>query len=102
MKEPNRSLPVRVDLRLTVSERDYLTSEAAKRGMSRQDMLRKLVLTPEGMTCALPDYKPKVISRGRVGIERAIDAVARQYREIPRHRLEPLVHAVISALTAQP
>ena len=50
MTESNRSLPVRVDLRLTVEERNYLTSEADKRGMSRQDMLRQLVLTPEGQS----------------------------------------------------
>ena len=43
MTEPTRALPVRVDLRLTVEERNYLTSEAEKRGMSRQDMLRQLV-----------------------------------------------------------
>ena len=101
MPEATRSLPVRVDLRLTEEERDYLTSEADKRGMSRQDMLRQLVLTPEGQSNSLPAYKPVVVSKGRDAIDRAIDAVTRQYHCIPRHQLEPIVCTVICALTAE-
>ena len=101
MTEPTRSLPVRVDLRLTEAERDYLTSEADKRGMSRQDMLRQLVLTPEGHSSSLPAYRPVVVSQGRDAIDRAIDAVTRQYHCIPRHQLEPIVCTVICALTAE-
>jgi hypothetical protein len=101
MTQPTRSLPVRVDLRLTEAERDYLTSEAQKRGISRQDMLRQLVLTPEGQASSLPSYKPVVVSQGRDAIDRAIDAVTRQYHCIPRHQLEPIVCTVICALTAE-
>lgn len=101
MTESTRSLPVRVDLRLTEAERDYLTSEAQKRGMSRQGMLRQLVLTPEGHSSSLPAYKPVVVSQGRDAIDRAIDAVTRQYHCIPRHQLEPIVCTVICALTAE-
>lgn len=101
MTESTRSLPVRVDLRLTEAERDYLTSEAAKRLMSRQDLLRQLVLTPEGQSSSLPAYRPVVVSQGRDAIDRAIDAVTRQYHCIPRHQLEPIVCTVICALTAE-
>lgn len=101
MTEPTRTLPVRVDLRLTVEERNYLTSEAEKRGMSRQDMLRQLVLTPEGQSSQLPGYKPVVVSKGRDAIDRAIDAVTRQYHCIPRHQLEPIVCTVICALNSE-
>ena len=101
MTQPTRSLPVRVDLRLTEAERDYLTSEAQKRGISRQDMLRQLVLPPEGQASSLPSYKPVVVSQGRDAIDRAIDAVTRQYHCIPRHQLEPIVCTVICALTAE-
>lgn len=100
MTEPTRTLPVRVDLRLTAAERDYLTSEAEKRGMSRQDMLRQLVLTPEGQRSPLPGYKPVVVSKGRDAIDRAISAVSRQYNGIPRHQLEPIICTVICALAA--
>ena len=34
MPEATRSLPVRVDVRMTESEREYLTQEAIKRDMS--------------------------------------------------------------------
>ena len=86
---------------MTEAERDYLTSEAQKRGISRQDMLRQLVLTPEGQASSLPSYKPVVVSQGRDAIDRAIDAVTRQYHCIPRHQLEPIVCTVICALTAE-
>ena len=101
MPESNQSLPVRVNLRLTEEERNYLTSEAEKRGMSRQDMLRQLVLTPEGQASSLPAYKPVVVSQGRDAIDRAISAVSRQYNGIPRHQLEPIICTVICALTAE-
>ena len=101
MPEATRSLPVRIDLRLTAEERDYLTNEAEKRGMSRQEMLRQLVLTPEGQSSPLLGYKPVVVSKGRDAIDRAISAVSRQYNGIPRHQLEPIICTVICALTAE-
>jgi len=58
MPDCNRALPIRVDLRLTEEERQYLNKEALDRGVSRQELLRKLVLTPEGQTAEIPAYKP--------------------------------------------
>ena len=101
MSEAPRSLPVRVDLRLTEAERDYLTSEAEKRGMSRQDMLRQLVLTPEGHSSSLPAYKPVVVSQGRSSIDRAMAAVLRQYSCVPASKLEGIICTVICALAAE-
>ncbi len=101
MPESNRSLPVRVDLRLTEGERNYLTSEAEKRGMSRQDMLRQLVLTPEGQSSSLPAYKPVVVSQGRDAIDRAMTAVMRQYSCVPASKLEGIICTVICALAAE-
>jgi hypothetical protein len=101
MTESTRSLPVRVDLRLTEAERDYLTSEAQKRGISRQDMLRQLVLTPKGHSSSLPAYKPVVVSQGRDAIDRAMTAVMRQYSCVPASKLEGIICTVICALTAE-
>ena len=101
MTESTRSLPVRVDLRLTAEERDYLTSEAEKRGISRQDMLRQLVLTPEGQASSLPAYKPVVVSQGRDSIDRAMTAVMRQYSCVPASKLEGIICTVICALAAE-
>ena len=99
MPTPNRKFPVRVDLRLTEAERDYLNDEAIKRGMSRQEMLRELVLTPYGQVAQLPEYKPSVVSRGREAIDRAMVAVTRQYNCVPSSKLEGLICTVICALS---
>ena len=99
MPDCNRALPIRVDLRLTEEERQYLNKEALDRGVSRQELLRKLVLTPEGQTAEIPAYKPVVVSRGRKAIDKAISAVQRQYHCIPRHQLEPIGATVICALS---
>jgi hypothetical protein len=101
MPDCNRTLPVRIDLRLTEDERQYLNDEAETRGISRQDLLRRLVLAPAGETADLPACKPVVVSHGRRSIDRAMAAVARQYNCIPSHQLEPLVCTVICALTEQ-
>ena len=101
MPDCNRSLPIRVDLRLTEEERNYLNEEADTRGISRQDLLRRLVLAPKSQTADLPAYKPVVVSRGRRSIDRAMTAVARQYNCIPSHQLEPLVCTIICALTEE-
>lgn len=101
MPDCNRSLPIRVDLRLTEEERQYLNDEAATRGISRQDLLRRLVLAPNGQTADLPAYKPVVMSRGRDAIDRAVTALLRQYNCIPASKIEPIVCTVICALAAE-
>ena len=58
MSESNRPYPVRVDVRLTEEEREYLTQEAIKRDMSRQDMMRKLLLSDIDAVDPVKDYKP--------------------------------------------
>ena len=98
MPDCNRQFPVRVDVRLTEAERDYLTEEAVKRGMSRQDMLRRLLLAEMDSVAPVREYKPVVLSNGREAIDRAITAVTRQYNCIPRHQLEPVVCTVIAAV----
>ena len=101
MPDSNRALPIRVDLRLTADERQYLNDEAAKRGISRQDYLRRLVLAPEGVTADLPEYRPVVMSRGRDAIDRAVTALLRQYNCIPASKIEPIVCTVICALASE-
>jgi hypothetical protein len=101
MPEAPRTLPVRVDVRMTEPEREYLTQEAIKRDMSRQDLMRKLLLSELDSVGPVKDYKPVAVSQGRDSIDRAIDAVTRQYHCIPRHQLEPIVCTVICALTAE-
>ena len=78
MSESNRRYPVRVDVRLTEEERDYLSQEAIKRDMSRQDMMRKLLLSDIDAVDPVKDYKPVVMSNGRDAIDRAMTAVMRQ------------------------
>ena len=101
MADCNRQFPVRVDVRLTVAERDYLTEEAIKRGMSRQDMLRKLLLADIDTVPAVKEYKPVELSRGRKAIDRAMTAVSRQYSCVPASKLEPVVCTVIAAVAEE-
>jgi hypothetical protein len=88
MPETVRSLPVRVDVRMTEPEREFLTQEAIRRDMSRQDLMRKL-------------YKPVVVSQGRDSIDRAMAAVLRQYSCVPASKLEGIICTVICALAAE-
>ena len=101
MPEATRSLPVRVDVRLTESEREYLTQEAIKRDMSRQDLMRKLLLSELDSVEPVKDYKPVVISRGRDAIDRAMTAVLRQYNCVPASKCEAVVCAVIAAVAEE-
>ncbi len=101
MPEATRSLPVRVDVRLTEPEREYLTQEAIKRDMSRQDLMRKLLLSELDSVEPVKDYKPVVISRGRDAIDRAMTAVLRQYNCVPASKCEAVVCAVIAAVAEE-
>tara|TARA_Y100000015_G_C2316498_1_gene54588 strand:- start:134 stop:442 length:309 start_codon:yes stop_codon:yes gene_type:complete len=100
MSESNRRYPVRVDVRLTEEERDYLSQEAVKRDMSRQDMMRKLLLSDIDAVAPVKDYKPVVVSQGRDSINRAMTAVMRQYSCVPASKLEGIICTVICALAA--
>lgn len=101
MSESNRRYPVRVDVRLTEEERDYLSQEAIKRDMSRQDMMRKLLLSDIDAVDPVKDYKPVVMSNGRDAIDRAMTAVMRQYNCVPASKLERIICTVICALAAE-
>ena len=101
MSESNRRYPVRVDVRLTEAERDYLSQEAVKRDMSRQDMMRKLLLSDIDAVDPVKDYKPVVVSNGRDAIDRAMTAVMRQYSCVPASKLEGIISTVICALAAE-
>ena len=101
MPEANRALPVRVDVRLTEEEREYLTQEALKRDMSRQDMMRKLLLSEMDSVAPVRDYKPVVLSDGRDSIDRAMATVVRQYSCVPVSKLEGIICTVICALAAE-
>ena len=100
MSESNRRYPVRVDVRLTEEEREYLTQEAIKRDMSRQDMMRKLLLSDIDAIEPVKDYKPVAVSNGRDAIDRAMTAVMRQYSCVPASKLEGIICTVICALAA--
>ena len=101
MSESNRRYPVRVDVRLTEAERDYLSQEAIKRDMSRQDLMRKLLLSNIDSVEPVKDYKPVVVSNGRDAIDRAMTAVMRQYNCVPASKLEGIICTVICALAAE-
>ena len=101
MSESNRRYPVRVDVRLTEAEREYLSQEAVKRDMSRQDLMRKLLLSGIDSVEPVKDYKPVVISRGRDAIDRAMTALLRQYNCVPASKLEGIICTVICALAAE-
>ena len=100
MSESNRRYPVRVDVRLTEAEREYLSQEAVKRDMSRQDMMRKLLLSDIDAVDPVKDYKPVAVSNGRDAIDRAMTAVMRQYSCVPASKLEGIICTVICALAA--
>ena len=101
MPEATRSLPVRVDLRLTAEERDYLTSEAEKRGISRQDMLGQLVLTlkakPAHCLLTSPSLSPKAVTRSTAPSMRRHSSISLH----PTASARPIVCTVICALTAE-
>ena len=101
MSESNRRYPVRVDVRLTEAEREYLSQEAVKRDMSRQDLMRKLLLSDIDSVEPVRDYKPVVISRGRDAIDRAMTALLRQYNCVPASKCEAVVCAVIAAVAEE-
>ena len=101
MTESNRPYPVRVDVRLTEAEREYLTQEAIKRDMSRQDMMRKLLLSDIDAVDPVKEYKPVAVSNGRDAIDRAMTAVMRQYSCVPASKLEGIICTVICALAAE-
>ena len=101
MSESNRRYPVRVDVRLTEAERDYLSQEAVKRDMSRQDLMRKLLLSDIDSVEPVKGYKPVVISRGRDAIDRAMTALLRQYNCVPALKCEAVVCAVIAAVAEE-
>tara|TARA_Y100000004_G_C8828274_1_gene375001 strand:+ start:365 stop:634 length:270 start_codon:yes stop_codon:yes gene_type:complete len=83
----------RIEFNATPEERKRLDIEAAAHGMSRQELIRERVLL------RTPDTPKFRTDKG--AIDRAIDAVTRQYHCIPRHQLEPIVCTVICALTAE-
>ena len=99
MTESQRSLRVRVDLRLTEDERNRLTEEAKQRGMSRQDLLRQRVLSQDDQPVNLPRKRPRFRQDGRETIDKAIKAAQRVNPGLPLQRLEPIVCSVICALT---
>ena len=101
MSESNRRYPVRVDVRLTEAEREYLSQEAVKRDMSRQDLMRKLLLSGIDSVEPVNDYKPVAVSNGRDAIDRAMTAVMRQYNCVPASKLEGIICTVICALAAE-
>lgn len=101
MTKPNRSLPVRVDLRLSPEERDRLTVEAKERGIARQELIRSRVLATDDAPAVLPRKKPLFRHSGRETIDRAIHAVQRVYPGMPTQRLEPIVCSVICAIAAE-
>ena len=101
MSESDRPYSVRVDVRLTEAEREYLTQEAIKRDMSRQDLMRKLLLSELDSVEPVKDYKPVVVSRGRDAIDRAMTAVMRQYSCVPASKLEGIICTVVCALAAE-
>jgi len=100
MSESGRKFPIRVDVRLTVEERDALNAEAMQRGIPRQELLRARVLSEANQPAPVPPIKPVHYSKGRDVIDRAMDAVNRRY-DIPHAQLEPLICTVICALNAK-
>ena len=82
----------RIEFDATPEERNKLNMEAAAHGMSRKELIRERVLYP---------HRVASLGNGRDSIDRAITAVNRQYRGIPRHQLEPIICTVICALAAE-
>lgn len=79
------------EIRFSVSEqeRSRLDFEATAHRCSRAELIRKRVFCVD-----LPND-------GRKSIDRAIEAVSRQYHGIPKHQLEPIVCTIICALAAE-
>ena len=100
MSESGRKFPIRVDVRLTVEERDALSQEAIQRGITRQELLRARVLSEANQPAPVPPIKPVHYSKGRDSIDRAIYAVNRRYNVNSRD-LEGIVCTVICALNAK-
>tara|TARA_R110002020_G_scaffold61953_4_gene166350 strand:+ start:73 stop:378 length:306 start_codon:yes stop_codon:yes gene_type:complete len=100
MPDCNRAYPCRIDVRLTEDERESLTQEALKRGISRQELLRARVLSEANQPAPVPEIRPVHYSKGRGSIDRAIAAVNRRY-SIPSKQLEPLICTVICALNSK-
>ena len=100
MPDCNRTYPIRVDVRLTESERDALNVEAMQRGIPRQELLRARVLSEANQPAPVPEIKPVHYSKGRDVIDAAMAAVNRRY-DIPHAQLEPLICTVICALNAK-
>lgn len=100
MSESGRKFPIRVDVRLTVEERDALNAEAMQRGIPRQELLRARVLSEANQPAPVPEIKPVHYSKGRDVIDAAMAAVNRRY-DIPHAQLEPLICTVICALNAK-
>ena len=93
----SRTYPVRIDVRVTEQERDFLTTQAIQRGIPRQELLRARVLSEANQPAPVPPIKPVHYSKGRASIDRAIAAVNRRY-DIPRSQVENLICTVICAL----
>ena len=93
----SRKYPVRIDVRVTEQERDFLNTQAIQRGIPRQELLRARVLSEANQPAAVPEIKPVHYSKGRSSIDKAIAAVSRRY-DIPSKQLEPLICTVICAL----
>ena len=100
MSESGRKFPIRVDVRLTVEERDALNAEAMQRGIPRQELLRARVLSEANQPAPVPEIKPVFYSKGRDSIDACMDAVRRRF-DVPHAQLEPLICTVICALNAK-
>jgi len=100
MPDCNRTYPVRVDVRLTEAERDALNTEAIRRGITRQELLRARVLSEANQPAPLPPIKEKHYSQGRTVIDLVMARVNRRY-DIPSKQLEPLICTIICALNKQ-
>ena len=83
------------------SDLEFLTQQAIKRDMSRQDLMRKLLLSELDSVEPVKDYKPVVVSQGRDAIDRAMTAVMRQYSCVPASKLEGIICTAVCALAAE-
>lgn len=101
MPDSKRSLPIRVDLRLTAAERDRLNDEANQYGISRQDLLRRRVLAREDEPVEMPPKQPPFRYGGRDTIDKAIRAAQRVHPGLPLQKLEPIVCSVICAIAQE-
>ena len=93
----SRKFPVRIDVRVTEQEREFLNTQAIQRGIPRQELLRARVLSEANQPAPVPPIKPVHYSKGRASVDRAIAAVNRRY-DIPRAQVESLICTVICAL----